>query len=177
MPSEARIEQVAVLREKLEGSEAVFVCEYRGLTVAKITALRASIRNSGGEMTVAKNTLMEIAMREESLPIPEEMMTGPNSFTITKFDPAAIAKVIRDFAKEKGNEALILKGAILGDQILNAEQVRALADLPSREVLLAQLAGTLIGPVRGLVTVLSGNTRELVTCLSRIKEQKEEQAA
>jgi len=71
----------------------------------------------------------------------------------------------------------VIKGAILGDHILSADQVRALADLPSREVLLAQLAGTMIGPVRGLVTVLSGTTRGLVTCLSRIKEQKEEKAA
>lgn len=177
MPSESRIQQVALLREKLKDAKAVFLCEYRGLTVAKITALRAAIRNGGGEMTVAKNTLMEISLREESMPVPDGMMTGPNSFTVTRSDPAAVAKVIRDFAKEKGNEALIIKGAILGTQVLEADQVRALADLPPRDVLLAQLAGTMIAPVKGLVTVLSGNTRGLVTCLSRIREQKEEQAA
>ncbi|MDO9508867.1 MAG: 50S ribosomal protein L10 [Thermovirgaceae bacterium] len=177
MPSESRIQQVAILREKLQEAEAVFVCEYRGLTVAKITALRAAIRSVDGEMNVAKNTLMEIALREESMTVPDEMMTGPNAFTIAKSDPAAVAKVIRDFSKEKGNDALIIKGAILGQHVLGADQVRALADLPSRNVLLAQLAGAMISPVRGLVTVLSGTTRGLVTCLSRIKEQKEEQAA
>ena len=177
MPSESRIQQVALLREKLQEAEAVFVCEYRGLTVAKITALRAAIRNAGGEMTVAKNTLMEISMREESIPVPDEFMTGPNAFTVARTDPAAVAKVIRDFSKEKGNDALVIKGVVLGQHILGADQVRALADLPSRDVLLGQLAGTMIAPVRGLVTVLSGTTRGLVTCLSRISEQKEEQAA
>ena len=177
MPSQLKIEQVESLREKLQEAEAVFICEYRGLNVAKITALRASIRRAGGEMNVAKNTLMGIALREESLPVPDSLMTGPNSFTIAYSDAAAVAKVIRDFSREKGNEALVIKGAVLGDDILSVEQVRALADLPSREVLLAQLAGTMIGPGRGLVTVLSGTTRGLVTCLERIKEQKEEKAA
>lgn len=177
MPSQSRIQQVELLREKLQDASALFVCEYRGLNVSKITALRAAIRGAGGEMNVAKNTLMEIALVKESMPVPDTMMTGPNSFTITRGDAAAVAKVIRDFSREKGNEALVIKGAVLGDHILSADQVRALADLPSREVLLAQLAGTMIGPVRGLVTVLSGTTRGLVTCLSRIKEQKEEKAA
>lgn len=177
MPSESRIQQVAILREKLQEAEAVLVCEYRGLTVAKITALRAAIRNAGGEMTVAKNTLMEISLRAESMPVPVDMMTGPNAFTVAKTDAAAVAKVIRDFSKEKGNEALIIKGGIMGQNVLGADQVRALADLPSRDVLLAQLAGAMISPVRGLVTVLSGTSRGLVTCLSRIREQKEEQAA
>lgn len=177
MPSESRIQQVAILREKLQGAEAVFLCEYRGLTVAKITALRAAIRNAGGEMTVAKNTLMEISLREESMPVPDSLMTGPNAFTVARKDPAGVAKVIRDFAKEKGNDALVIKGAILGQHVLGADQVKALADLPSRDILLAQVAGTMIAPVRGLVTVLSGTTRGLVTCLTRIREQKEEQAA
>ncbi len=89
MPSQSRIQQVELLREKLQEAEAVFVCEYRGLNVSRITALRAAIRGAGGEMNVAKNTLMEIALHQESMPVPESVMTGPNAFTIAKGDAAA----------------------------------------------------------------------------------------
>jgi large subunit ribosomal protein L10 len=176
MPSQANYQKVEMLREKIRGAQAVFVCEYRGLTVEKITKLRAQIRGAGGEMTVAKNTLMSIALKEEGFPVPEGLMSGPNGFTAVHGDPAAVAKVLKDFAKEKGNEALIIKGGILGDKILDDKQLLALADLPSREVLLAQVVGTMAAPIRGLVTVLSGPARGLVTCLSQIKDQKEKAA-
>ena len=104
MPSQLKIEQVESLREKLQEAEAVFICEYRGLNVAKITALRASIRGAGGEMNVAKNTLMGIALREESMPVPDSLMTGPNSFTIAYSDAAAVAKVIRDFSRRRATK-------------------------------------------------------------------------
>jgi len=100
-------------------------------------------------------------------------MSGPNGFTAVHEDPVAVAKVLKDFAKEKGNEALVIKGGILGDKVLEKEQLLALADLPPREVLLAQVVGTMAAPIQGLVTVLSGPARGLVTCLSQIKDQKE----
>ncbi|MCD6182889.1 MAG: 50S ribosomal protein L10 [Thermovirga sp.] len=173
MPSQANYQKVEMLREKIAGAQAVFVCEYRGLTVEKITKLRAQIRDAGGEMTVAKNTLMKIALKEEGFPIPEDLMSGPNGFTAVHGDPVAVAKVLKDFAKEKGNEALVIKGGILGDKVLEKEQLLALADLPPKEVLLAQVVGTMAAPIQGLVTVLSGPARGLVTCLSQIKDQKE----
>jgi large subunit ribosomal protein L10 len=177
MPSQLKYQKVEALREKLKGAQAVFFCEYRGLTVEKITMLRAKIREAGGEMTVAKNTLMSIALNEEGLPLPEQYMSGPNAFTVALGDPVSVAKAIKEFAKEKGNEALIIKGAVLGEQILDADQVNALAELPSREVLLAQLVGTMAGPIRGLVTVLSGPARGFVTCLAQIRDQKEKEEA
>ncbi|MGC9490668.1 MAG: 50S ribosomal protein L10 [Thermovirgaceae bacterium] len=177
MPSQLKYQKVEALREKLKGAKAVFFFEYRGLTVGKITTVRAKIREAGGEMTVAKNTLMSIAFKEEGLPLPEEYMTGPNAFTVAYEDPVAVAKAVKDFSREKGNEALVIKGAILGEQVLGAEQVKALADLPSREELLTQVVGTMAGPIRGLVTVLSGPARGFVTCLSQIRDQKEKQEA
>ena len=98
---------------------------------------------------------------------------GPNGYVLSYGDAAAVAKAIRDFSKEKGNEALVVKGAILGGKLLTKEQVFALADLPSREQLLAQVVGTIAGPLRGLVTVLSGPARGLVTCLGQIKDKKD----
>ena len=102
---------------------------------------------------------------------------GPNGYVLSYGDPAAVAKAIRDFSKEKGNEALIVKGAIFEGKLLDQAQVFALANLPSREQLLSQLVGTLAGPMRGLVTVLSGPARGFVTCLSQIKDKKEKEQA
>ena len=176
MPTEYRIQQVAMLKEMLEKAETVFVCEYRGLTVAKITDIRARIRKAGGEMKIARITLMRLALGEMGHPVPEELTAGPNVYTLVYGEIAEVAKALRDFSKEKGNEALVVKGGIMGKDVLNQAQVFALADLPSREQLIAQVVGTMAAPIRGLVTVLSGPARGLVTCLSQVQEQKEKAA-
>jgi large subunit ribosomal protein L10 len=127
-------------------------------------------------MKVTKNTLLRIALRESGLPTADAIDFGPNAYVFAYGDVTATARALRDFAKEKGNEALIIKGGIMGGSVISKEQVIALADLPSKEVLLAQLLGVLNGPIRGFVTVLSGPARGLVTALGQIKEQKEKAA-
>ena len=176
MPTEAKREKIAELAEMLGKSEAVFICEYRGLTVKKVTDLRARIRKAGGEMKVAKNTLMRLALQQAGLPTMDPYETGPNVYTLVYGDIAAVAKTLRDYSKEKGNDALVIKGGVMGQDLLNKDQVLALADLPPREVLLAQVVGTIAAPLRSLVTVLSGPARGLVTCLSQIQEKKENAA-
>lgn len=176
MPTEAKRKEIDELIEKIKSSEAVYIAEYRGLNVSKSTALRKSIRASQGEMKVTKNTLMRIALREAGTVTADEIDTGPNAYIFAYEDVASTAKVIRDFSKEKGNEALVIKGGIMGGKFINKDQVLALADLPSRDVLLAQLLGVMNGPIRSFVTVLSGTPRGLVTVLSRIAEQKEDAA-
>ncbi|QTX32874.1 50S ribosomal protein L10 [Aminithiophilus ramosus] len=173
MPTEFRKQQVADHLEKLQRSEAVFVCEYRGLSVAQLTSIRAKVRKAGGEMKVSRNTLMAIALTEAGLPVPEALMAGPNIYSFAFENAPAVAKVLSEFSKEKGNEKLVVKGGVLGQTVLDAAGVTALADLPPREVLLAQVVGTIAAPLRGLVTVLSGPARGLVTCLSQLKEKKE----
>ena len=173
MPTQAKRESIDSLVELLKKSNAVFITEYRGLTVKKISVCRKNIRQAGGEMKVCKNTLMRIALTECGMIQAPELDFGPNGYVLSYGDVAAVAKAIRDFSKEKGNEALVVKGAILGGKLLTKEQVFALADLPSREQLLAQVVGTIAGPLRGLVTVLSGPARGLVTCLGQIKDKKD----
>jgi large subunit ribosomal protein L10 len=176
MPANVKYERVNELKEMLDKSEAVFVAEYRGLTVAKITELRAKVRQAGGEMKVAKNTLFKIALQEKDMPVPEDIMAGPNVYTVVYDDPVAVAKVFAEFSRDKSNKAFVMKGGIMGTSILDAAQVGALADLPSREVLIAQVVSTIAAPLSGLVTVLSGPIRGLATCLSQIKEKKEQAA-
>ena len=177
MPATVKYEQVDDLKERLVRTQAVFACEYRGMTVAQITALRSQVRAAGGEMKVAKNTLMRIAMEQEGfVAFPDEMAYGPNVFALAYGDPVAVAKDLRDFSKERTNKFFILKGCVLGKTVLDATQIAALAELPSKEVLIGQVVRTIAAPIAGLLTVLSGPARGLVTCLNQIKEKKEEVA-
>jgi large subunit ribosomal protein L10 len=176
MPTEAKRKEIDELVLSVKASSAVYIVEYRGLTVSKSTAVRRAVRGSNGEMKVAKNTLMRIALKESGLVTADEIDSGPNAYVFSYGDAAVTARALRDFAKEKGNEALVIKGGILGGRVVSKEQVIALADLPSREALLSTLLGTFNGPIRGFVTVLSGPARGLVTALSQIKEQKEKAA-
>lgn len=172
MPTQAKRETIDSLAELLKKSGAVFITEYRGLTVKKINDCRKRIRQADGEMKVCKNTLMRIALTECEMPQATEIDAGPNGYVLAYGDVAAVAKTLRDFSKEKGNEALVIKGAIFEGAILSKEQVFALAELPSRDQLIAMLVGTIAAPLRGLVTVLSGPQRGLVTALSQIKDKK-----
>ena len=173
MPATIKYEQVDLLRGKLEKATAVFVGEYRGMTVAQSTKLRAMVRGVNGELKVAKNTLFSIAMKEAGMEaLPDSISTGPNIYALCYGDPVAVAKVLRDYAAEKTQKAFILKGALLGKVILSTAQVQALADLPPKEVLVAQTVRTIAAPLAGLVTVLSGTMRGFVTCLDQIREQK-----
>lgn len=177
MPAKIKFEQVDLLRGKLEKATAVFVGEYRGMTVAQSTRLRATVRQVGGELKIAKNTLFAIAMKEAGMEaLPESMIVGPNIYALCYEDPVAVAKVLRDYAAEKNQKAFVLKGGLLGKVVLNTAQVQALADLPPKEILVGQVVRTIAAPLTGLVTVLSGTIRGFVTCLDQIREQKEKAA-
>ena len=173
MPAKIKYEQVEALRVKLSKTKAVFIAEYRGMTVSQSTVLRAKVRAAGGEMKVAKNTLLEVAMKEENMvAFPEALITGPNVYTMAYGDPAAVAKVLRDFSKEKTNKAFILKGGVLGKRVLDVTALEALAEMPPREVVLGQVVRTIAAPISGFLNVLNGPIRGLVNALNAIKDKK-----
>ena len=173
MPAKIKYEQVEALREKLSKTKAVFIAEYRGMTVAQSTILRARVRAAGGEMKVAKNTLFEVAMKEMNMTaLPESIVTGPNVYTMAYDDPTAVAKVLRDFSKEKTNKAFILKGGILGKSVLNVSALEALADMPPREVVIGQVVRTIAAPISGFLNVLNGPVSSLLNVLNAIKDKK-----
>lgn len=175
MPAKVKFEQVEVLREKLAKSQAVFVADYRGMTVAQMTQLRSQVRAAGGEMKVAKNTLMKIAMEQEGLvAFPEAIAYGTNIFTIAYGDPVEVSKTLSEYAKNRANKFFVLKGGILGhNTILSPEKIEALSNLPPRDILIGQVVRTIAAPISGFLTVLNGPVRGLVTCLNQIKEKKE----
>lgn len=163
---------VAELKEKLEQSKAAILTDYRGLNVAAMTELRRLMREQGLEYRVVKNTLTRFAAQELGLDNLEPYLEGPTAIAFSFEDPVAPAKVIMDFAKE--HKQLEVKAGLLRGKVIQPEGVKELADLPPREVLLAQVLGGLQAPIAGLVGVLNGAPRNLVYVLEAIRKQKEE---
>jgi large subunit ribosomal protein L10 len=170
MPTAVKENLVAEIKERFNESEAVLLIDYRGLTVKEMQELRVSVRAAGGEITVYKNSLTEIAVRELALPNMDEYLAGPTAFVFIEADPVAPAKALTTFAKL--HQALELKGGFVQNQVVDADGVKAIASLPSREELIAKLLGTMLNPLTGTVRVLAGPSRAFVTVLDAIAKQK-----
>lgn len=167
--------EVLELKNKFSQAQAVIITDYRGLTVAEITELRKRLREANLEYRVAKNTLTRLAASELVGDALDPYLTGPTALAFAYEDPVAPAKILTEFAKSF--KALKIKGAVLDNKVIDADAVKALAELPPYEVLVAQLLGVLQGPIRGLVTVLSGPQRNLVYALDSIRKEKEKVAS
>jgi len=157
-----RPEKVAVVdevRDKLSSASAAILTEYRGLTVKDISALRRSLRAVGGEYRVYKNTLVRFAARDMGLGGLEALLEGPTAIAFVDRDAVAVAKALRDYARTNPN--LVVKGGLLGESVLDAQAAGALADLPSREVLLARIAGGLAAPMVQFAGLLQALPRNL----------------
>lgn len=154
---------------ELQNAQAVLVAEYRGLKVADITRLRRRVEESGAKFMVVKTTLFKRALEQEGLPIPQHLLAGPVAVGIAVKDPTATARALNEFAVT--SELLVIKGGLLGQREINKAQVGALATMPSRDVLLGQVLGTLQSPLSGLVNVLNGPIRGLVYVLKAREDQ------
>ena len=147
-PRPEKVSKVTEVSEKLAASEVVFVTEYRGLSVGQLANLRSALRGVDAEHKVYKNTLARIAAVNSGKSALSELLIGPSSLTFVHGDVAATAKVLREFSKT--NPLLVIKGGTMGSDLLSAKYVETLADLPSREVMLAQFAGLLQALPRNL---------------------------
>jgi large subunit ribosomal protein L10 len=167
-----RAEKVAVVnevREKFSAAGAAVLTEYRGLNVAAISQLRRQLREAGGEYKIYKNTLVRFAARDLGLEI-EELLTGPTAIAFVEGDAAAVAKALRDYART--NPALVVKGALLGTKALSADEVRALAELPSRDVLLSQVAGAFAAPMQQFAGLLQALPRNFAYGLKALLDER-----
>jgi large subunit ribosomal protein L10 len=172
---EKKEQMVADYADSLSRSRAMILTDYRGLTVANITQLRQNLREVDGTYRVVKNSLFQRALEEAGLPVPTEHLEGPLAVGFCFGDTPPVAKALVDFAK--GLDVLQIKGAILGTEILDAQGVKGLADLPPRDVLRAQLVAAVQGPMSSLVSVLAAPMREIVQVLKARSEQVQEAAA
>lgn len=164
-------ELLAEYLDLLERSNAVIVTDYRGLTVNKITEMRNRVREAEGVYHVAKNTLFQRALKQQSLSMPEEWFEGPMAVGFCFGEAPKVAKILADFAKD--NENLRIKGALLGARVINVKQVEVLADLPPLDVLRAQIVGVLQAPAAQLVGVLNGVLAGFTGVLAARAEQLE----
>lgn len=175
MARPSKVAAVAEIKDKLGRAQGAVITDYRGLNVAQVTELRQKLRDAGVEYKVLKNTLTIRAAEESGLDSIVPLLVGPTAIAFGYDDPVAPAKVISEFAK--AHKHLEVKGGLLEGQMLDIDGVKALADLPSREVLLGQVARGMQAPIAGLVNVLQGSIRNVVYALDAVRKQKEEAGA
>lgn len=164
---------VSEIKEKLTGLKGAVLTNYRGLSVAQDTKLRRKLREAGVEYRVIKNTLTRIAANEAGIEGLDKYLEGPTAIAMSKVDPVAPAKILSDFIRENKLQAIEIKAGLVEGKVIDANGVKALASLPPREVLLAQLLGTMQAPIAGFVRVLGGIPSNLVYALEAIRKQKE----
>ncbi|CAM5778794.1 50S ribosomal protein L10 [Brevibacillus borstelensis] len=161
---EEKVQAVNEIATKLRNSQTTVVADYRGLTVAQVTELRKQLREAGIEFVVLKNTLTRLATAKENLTELDQYLTGPNAIAFSTEDVIAPAKIIAEFAKK--NEKLEIKGGVIEGKVVGADEIKALAALPSREGLLSMLLSVLQAPVRNFALAVKA-----------VSEQKEGQGA
>jgi large subunit ribosomal protein L10 len=171
MPTDAKRQAVAALVELLRGSSAVAVADYRGLKVSDMQSVRRTLRASGVQLHIAKNRLLKIAADEAQRPELKPMLEGPTALATIDGDSIVMAKALQE-ALRPYSRVVTLRGALLGDEAIDAGALTRLASLPSREVLLARLAGGMAAPISSMAAVLAGNLRNLAGVLSAIADQK-----
>jgi large subunit ribosomal protein L10 len=161
---------VQVLHEELEKSKAVFITDYMGLTVERITKLRREIKGVGGSYQVVKNTLLRRATEGTPARGIDRFFVGPTAIAIAKTDAVAVAKALVNFAKD--NEKFEIQAGMLGNRAITAADIQELSKMPPREVLLARMLGSLNAPVSNFVGVLSAIVSQLVYVLKAIENKK-----
>lgn len=163
-------ELVKGLTEQIKQAKSAVFVDFKGLKVKDATLLKKELRAAGVKYAVVRKTLLDIALEEAGIKADVKDIEGQIAISLSMEDEVAGAKIISKFAK--GNENLKMMGGVLGTQVMSAAEVKALANVPSKEELLAKLVGTLNAPVSGFVNVLAGNLRGLVQVLNAVKEQK-----
>jgi len=168
---------VASIKEKLTTAKGAVLTSYKGLTVAQDTELRRALREAGVSYHVVKNTMTRIAAKEAGLDAINDHLAGTTALAVSTTDAIAPAKAICEFIKKnklEDNGVLVVKVGLVDGTVINADEVKALASLPSREVLIAKLLGSMQAPISNTVNVLQGVIRNAVYVLDAVRQQKEQ---
>ena len=174
MPSQKVLEQkkgiVSGLTQTLKDAQAGVLFDYRGLTVEEDTNLRNELRKAGVDYHVVKNTLLRFASKEVGYDELDPILHGPTALAVSTTDAVAPAKVLVAFAKK--HEVVSIKAGFVDGKVINVSEVKALAELPSKEELIAKIMGSLNAPVSGVVNILQGNIRAMAIALNAYAEQR-----
>ena len=171
MPTEAKRDKIAELTEALSGSKGAIVSEYRGLTVSDLSRIRRELRDKGVSYTVVKNRLARIAAENAGRGEISSLLTGPTAITLGGSDEAALAKATLDALRPY--RAVVVRGGAISGVTIDADGVTRLATLPTREVLLSQLAGGFASPLSTMAGLLSAPLRNLGHALTQLRDQRE----
>jgi len=163
---------VTEMHEKLAKAKAVFLADFRGMSVEKATTLRNDLRGAEVEYKVVKNTLLELAAAETEAAMLAPHFKGPTAVALTYSDPVAAAKILAKYAKDQ-LAAFVLKGGVLSGKTITAAEILALSELPSREVLIAKMLGSMNAPATNFVGVLAAVPGSFVRALDAIRQQKQ----
>jgi len=175
MPNETKIERVAVLKERIQGANALLLTEYRGLTVEEITELRRSLRDVDASLAVIKNTLMQRAANDAGIAELDGLLNGPSAVAFVNGDVVAVAKKLKDASKQF--PSLVIKGGYMDGAPLDAETAGALADLESREVMLSKIAGMLKSEMSRAAAMFVATQSKFLSLLEAYKEKLPAEAA
>lgn len=177
MPSEKVLKQkqgiVTELSDRLKNSVSGVIIDYKGITVEQDTNLRRRFREANVQYEVIKNTLMRFAVKEANLEGLTPVLEGTSALAVSADDAVAPAKVFKDFLKENNKLEITFKAGFVDGKVLNVDEVTALAELPSKEVLISKVLGGLNAPISGLANVLNGNIRGLAVALNAVVEKKQ----
>ena len=171
---ESKAALIEEVKELMNGCQSAVIVDYRGLTVEEDTALRKKFRESGVKYRVLKNTYIKRAVDEIGIMGLDEYLNGPTAVAFGMTDPAAPAKIVKEFIADK--KKMTVKCGIVDKQVIDVKGVDALAELPSREVLIAKMLGSMNAPITGLVSVLGGTIRKLLYALNAVADSKGEAA-
>jgi large subunit ribosomal protein L10 len=171
---EKKVQTVEDLKTALLNSKLTVVSDYQGTTVSEITNLRREIQKAGGDFTVAKNSLIKLAIKGESYAETlGEILVGPTAVAYTNGDPVPVAKALTEYIRKV--KKTTIRGGVLEGKRVSENEIKSIAALPSREVLISKLLGSMNAPAQNLVYALSGVSRNLVCVLDAICKQKEAQ--
>lgn len=168
-PRPEKVADVAEIAALLRGSDAVLLTEYRGLQVKQLGELRRSLRNVGGQYKVYKNTLVRIAADSVGIDGLEPLLHGPTAVAFVKGDAVEVAKALRDYAKTNAN--LVVKGGLIGTKVLSASDAAALADMPPRQQVLAEIAGLFAAPLSQMAGLLAAPARDVAYALQALVDK------
>lgn len=171
---QAKSTNIEEIKEKINKAQSIVLVDYRGLNVAQLTDLRSQYRKAGVEYKVYKNTMMRFAFKDSGLEDFNEFLKGPSAVAFSYDDPVSAAKITSEFAKT--NDKLEIKAGVVDGKVIDIDGIKSLAELPSREVLIAQALGGLNAPIQGFANVLQGTIRGLAIVLNAIAEEKEQTA-
>jgi len=172
MPTEAKVREVEEFAGLLKSAQSVVLSDFTGLDVAAISDLRRQCREAGIRYRVVKNTLAKRAVEDAGMNELTPLLEGPNAWAVHESDQVVAAKVLHDFAKD--NESLKIRAGFMEGRLLSIDELQALAKLPSREVLLAQVVGTLAAPMSGFAGVLTALLRGFATVVDAYQKQRTE---